>query len=83
MTIRLAALAFAALGLTAAAPPPDPLKQLCDRICGGTWESTDIPAPDQFVTTYSYEWDERLGVVHGRIMHPAHGHPALGTRHLE
>ena len=65
MTIRLAALAFAALGLTAAAPPPDPLKQLCDRLCGGTWQSSEIPVPDQFVTTYRYEWDARLGLVHG------------------
>lgn len=44
-----------------------PLKPLCERICGGVWASTTPPAPDQFVTTYSYAWDEALRGIRGTV----------------
>lgn len=70
---RLAALVFSAAALvtTAAASSmvqPDQLKELCERICGGTWEPTAPPVPDQFVTSYSYEWDAPLGLIRGKIV---------------
>ena len=49
-----------------AAEQPAALKTLCDRICGGTWEPAVPPAPDQFVTTYTYEWDAPLGLIRGK-----------------
>lgn len=65
---RVLLLAVALCGVALAAPPkvmPDALKQLCDRICGGVWEPDAPPVPDQFVTTYSFAWDEASGLIRG------------------
>lgn len=54
-----------AAAASASAPPEAPLDRLCRLICRGTWVPAAPPAPDQFVTTYRYEWDEKLGGIRG------------------
>ncbi len=65
--LRLLTAAFALCGLALAAPlkdAPAPLKQLCERICG-VWDPDVPPVPDQFVTSYRFEWDETAGLIRG------------------
>lgn len=66
------ALAAAASFPACAADPPDPpepLKTLCERICGGVWhQAEDEPqASDGFYTSYAYVWDEALSAIKGTV----------------
>ena len=63
--LAAASLVWLALAPAVAAEQPASLKTLCDRICGGMWEYVVPPEPDQFVTTYRYEWDAPLGLIRG------------------
>jgi hypothetical protein len=42
-----------------------PLSPLCDLICGGTWEPTTPPYPDEFRTTMTYAWDSQTQSIKG------------------
>ena len=65
MILRVVAAAAMLCGLALAAPGERlaPLKQLCERICGGVWEPEEPGGEDAFVTTYSFAWDEAAELI--------------------